>query len=122
LIKAEQIFLAHLSILKAYCCHGKNIGANQMYIPPLLDELKLEAQVSFFKVTMLANSAVAMKPPLDCNPCFRMWALLSANQIICSKLSEWLKLVELSMAMVLGSVEDDRCFSNLSFTKSKLRN
>jgi hypothetical protein len=28
-----------------------------MYIPPLLDELKLEAQASFFKVTMLANFA-----------------------------------------------------------------
>jgi hypothetical protein len=86
-LKVEQIFLAHLSILKAYCCHGKNIGANQMYIPPLLDELKLEAQVSFFKVTMLANSAIAMKPSLDCNPCSRMSALLSTDQIICSKLS-----------------------------------
>jgi hypothetical protein len=51
-----------------------------------------------------------------------MWALLSTNQIICSKLSEWLKLVELSMAMVLSNVEDDMCFSNLSFMKSKLKN
>jgi hypothetical protein len=38
------------------------------------------------------------------------------------KLSEWLKLVELSMAMVLGSVEDEQCFSTLSFTKNKLNN
>jgi hypothetical protein len=46
------------------------MGANRMYISPLLDELKLEAQAFFFKVTMLANSIVAMKPHLDCNPCF----------------------------------------------------
>jgi len=26
------------------------------------------------------------------------------------------------MVMVLGSVEDERCFSTLSFTKNKLRN
>jgi hypothetical protein len=26
------------------------------------------------------------------------------------------------MAMVLSNVEDDRCFSNLSFMKSKLKN
>jgi hypothetical protein len=26
------------------------------------------------------------------------------------------------MAMVLGSVEDERCFSTLSFVKSKLKN
>jgi hypothetical protein len=49
---------------------------------------------------MLANSSTAMKPPLDCNPGFRMWALSTANQIIYSKLLKWLKLVELSMAMV----------------------
>jgi hypothetical protein len=35
---------------------------------------------------------------------------------------EWLKLIELSMAMVLGSVKDERCFSNLRFMKSKLKN
>jgi len=95
--------------------------ANQMHIPPLLDELKLEAQASFFNVTMLANFAATMKPPLDCNPCFRMWALLTSNQIICSKLLEWLKLVELSMVMVLSNMEDERCFSNFSFMESKLR-
>jgi hypothetical protein len=70
---------------------------------------------------MLANYAATMKPPLDCNPCFRMWALLITNQTICSKLLEWLKLVELSMVMVLSNMEDERCFSNLSFMKSKLR-
>jgi hypothetical protein len=90
--------------------------------PSLVDALKLEAQSSFFKVTMLANFVAKMKPPLDCNPCSRMWALLNINQIICSKLSKWLKLVELSMAMVLGSMENDKCFSNLSFMKRKLRN
>ncbi len=68
-----------------------------MHIPPLLDELKLEAQASFFKVTILANFVVVMKPPLDCNPCSRMWALLTINQITCFNLLEWLKLVELSM-------------------------
>jgi hypothetical protein len=71
---------------------------------------------------MLANSAVVMKPPLDCNPCSRMWALLTINPIICYKLLEWLKLVELSMVMVLSSVEDERNFSNLFFMKSKLKN
>jgi hypothetical protein len=35
---------------------------------------------------------------------------------------KWLKLMELSMAMVLGNVRDERCFSNLRFMKSKLKN
>jgi len=52
-------------------------------------------------MTMLANYVATMKPPLNCNPCFRMWALL----------------VELSMAMVFGNMENERCFM-----KSKLKN
>jgi hypothetical protein len=35
--KLEHIFLAQLNILKPHYCHGKNIEANQMYIPPLFD-------------------------------------------------------------------------------------
>jgi hypothetical protein len=71
---------------------------------------------------MLANYAATMKPPLNCNQCFRMWALLTTNQIICSKLLEWLKLVELFMAMVLSNVENERCFPNLFFMKNELKN
>jgi hypothetical protein len=37
-------------------------------------------------------------------------------------LIEWQKLIELSKAMVLGSVKDERCFFNLGFMKSKLKN
>jgi len=51
-----------------------------------------------------------------------MWALLTTNQIICSKLSEWLKLVELSMVVNLGKMEDEKYFCNLSFMESKLKN
>ncbi len=68
---------------------------------------------------MLANFATVMKLPLDCNLCSRMWALLTTNQIICSKLSKWLKLVELSMVVVV--VEGENYFFNLSFMKSKLK-
>jgi hypothetical protein len=39
-----------------------------------------------------------------------MWCMLSNNQFIEHWLFEWFKLIELLMAMVLGSVEDERCF------------
>ncbi len=51
-----------------------------------------------------------------------MWALLASNQIISHKLAEWLKFIEIFMVMVLENVEDERYFSTLSFTKSKLKN
>jgi hypothetical protein len=77
--KLNIYFLAQVGILKTHYCHGKNIGANQIYISPLFNELKLKAQASFFKVMMLANSTTTRKLPLDCNPCFKMWALLTIN-------------------------------------------
>jgi hypothetical protein len=47
-----------------------------------------------------------------------MWALFANNQIVSHKLFEWLKFIELSMCMVLGGVEGERCFFTLSFTKA----
>jgi hypothetical protein len=76
--KVKHNFLAQLGILKTHYCHGKNIRANQMYISPLFNELKLEAQASFFKVMMMAIFATR-KLLLDCNACFKMWALLTIN-------------------------------------------
>jgi len=36
------------------------------------------------------------------------------------KLNEYNKLVDIAMVQVLGFVEDERTFNNLSFMKSKL--
>jgi len=33
----------------------------------------------------------------------------------------WLKLIELSMAMILGTIKDEKCFSNLGFMKNNLK-
>jgi len=40
---------------------------------------------------------------------------LASNVIVADKLLEYLKLVELAIIMVLGSVEDERTFSNELF-------
>jgi hypothetical protein len=37
-------------------------------------------------------------------------------------LSEYIKVAELAVVMVLGSVQDERTFSTLTFMKNKLRN
>ncbi len=53
---------------------------------------------------------IAMKPPMDCNPCIRIWTTLSNDQFLSHQLSEWQKLIELYMTMVMGNIEDERCF------------
>ena len=52
----------------------------------------------------------------------RLWTKLSGSEILRQRMSEYFKLVDLCQTMILGSVEDERMFSALSFLKSKLRN
>ncbi len=51
-----------------------------------------------------------MKPPMDYNPFMKIRATFSNNQLLSHRQFEWLKLIELSMAMVLGNVEDENVF------------
>ena len=51
-----------------------------------------------------------------------LWNTLSASQYLQENISEYFKLADLCQTMILGSVEDERMFSALSFFKSKLRN
>jgi hypothetical protein len=59
---------------------------------------------------------------LDCNPCIKMWTNLANNQLFSHQLFEWLKFIELSMAMIMDIVEAKRCLFNMGFIKNTLRN
>ena len=63
-----------------------------------------------------------MQGDLPVNPLTRLWRRIKANGLLRHKLSDYFKVVELAVVTVLGSVEDERTFSTLSFMKNKLRN
>jgi hypothetical protein len=44
------------------------------------------------------------------------------NKHLKERISEFFKVAELAIVSVIGSVEDERTFLNLTFIKSKLRN
>jgi hypothetical protein len=71
---------------------------------------------------MLSNSMVMLEPPFDVNPLTRLWRMLDANIALATQFSKYIKLAQLAMVHVLGSVEDERCFSSLTFLKDRLRN
>ncbi len=56
------------------------------------------------------------------NPIIHMWLKIQSSTLLVQKLSESMKVVEIAMVMVLGSMEDERTFSNLAFMKNKLCN
>jgi hypothetical protein len=49
------------------------------------------------------------------------WKDLASKAAITSMFPEYMKLVEIAMVMVGGSVQDERLFSTLTFVKNKLR-
>jgi hypothetical protein len=71
---------------------------------------------------MKSNAKSVMEGPHDQNPLTRMWQRIGQNVLMLNRLSEFIKLCEIALTVVLGSVEDKRTFSTLGFMKSKLRN
>jgi hypothetical protein len=51
-----------------------------------------------------------------------MWKRFVSSVIVKDMIFEYFKLVELTIVVVLGSVEDECFFSIITFTKSKLGN
>lgn len=91
-------------------------------VPALIDSQLLDVQSSFFKMSMKSNCMWAMENFGDLNPVSMIsWQKLSMNALLASKLPEFHKLAEMVVVQIMGSVEDERVFSTLSFMKTKLR-
>lgn len=62
-----------------------------------------------------------MQPPFECNPTNHMWIRIAISQVFRNRLFKYLKLVEIVIFGVMGSVEHECTFSTLNFKKSKSR-
>jgi hypothetical protein len=72
---------------------------------------------------MESNSKKIMEGDIKTtNPLTKFWRVVDTSSMLRHGLSEYLKLAEIATVLVLGSVEDERTFSILSFMKDKLRN
>lgn len=54
-----------------------------------------------------------MEEPCTLNQLTRLWQHSGSNSYLVSRLSEYMKLVEVAIVIVIGSVEDERTFSYL---------
>jgi hypothetical protein len=124
-VGAEVSFQKHLNVLKAYYGESKWImegDENKQLVPAVLDCFQLEVQQPLFKLAILSNAQAAMESLDTLNPLTRLWQMLDANTALAKSFSEYVKLAQIAMIHVLGSVDDERCFSSLNFLKDKLRN
>jgi hypothetical protein len=122
--QADKSFRKHLDIIKDHYCQPKWVGEEdkKRLVAPILDSFQLELQQPLFKLSMRSNSMAACEPPYLFNPLTKLWRMLDANSALAAQFPEYIKLAQIAMVHVLGSVEDERCFSSLTFLKDKLRN
>jgi hypothetical protein len=91
-------------------------------VPEMLLASTLDNQQGLFKLTMKVNCDSACALPFNVNPLIKLWHILSQSRHLCKLISEYFKLAKIGCCLVLGSMEDERCFSNLKFLKSCQRN
>jgi hypothetical protein len=124
----DDMFSLHMKTLRSYFGVVRHINRgtkeelDMVQVEPLLDARTLGFQTSLFKLTMKSNSKGAMEEPRDRNPLTKLWQKVSQNTLMVHGLFEFIKIVEIAVTAILGSVEDKCTFSTLGFMKSKLRN
>ena len=98
--------------------------------PPILDKYRLESEQPLFKMAMVANSPWAMEPPMIgsdaskplVNPVTKLWLCLDANSVLSTSFLKYIKLVQIALIHLLGSVEDEHALSLVTFLKNKVQN
>jgi len=72
-----------------------------------------------FVYNMTNNVKLAMHKPFDVNPITKFYRIFISFQILKNKIPKYIKLVELVIVQVIGSVENKHCFSMLTFMTTK---
>jgi hypothetical protein len=119
----DALFPLHLKTLKAHFYELRSVisgsekdGVSTQVSEPL-DAQTLDLQTSLFKLMMKSNAKSAIEEPHDMNPVTKLWMKLGSNALLLSCLSEYMKVANIAMTAVLGSVDNERTFSTLKFMK-----
>jgi hypothetical protein len=59
---------------------------------------------------------------MDLNTLSMLWKKLFSSAFSCACLNEFMKVAKLTMVQIMGSMEDERTFSTLTFMKTRLHN
>ncbi len=115
-------YFSHLSTLKTTFCNPRKIGGLDQDVLPLLLTHMLDLHSSHFKMTMLHNYKVTLCEKNQLNPLMRLWCKISTFVVLNLNLSKYIKLIEITVVQVIGSIEDEQTFNTIAFIKNKLHN
>lgn len=112
--KGLKNFSAHLEIIKRHFGTAKDVGEkdNREVLSGLLSKFDLDSEQSLFKLCMQSNSEECMVPNesgnFDVNPLTNLWRILAANDVLCGRFTQYMKLAKMAVVMVMGSVDNER--------------
>ncbi len=86
----------HLDKIKVALCVGHKIKGGVVVVG-LLDSQQLDVQTSYFRLTMGHNVEVVMQEPSNVNLVIQMWLMIQSSPFLVLKLSEYIKVVEITM-------------------------
>jgi hypothetical protein len=113
----DLFFSLHMAVIKKHYCETNKVKPSLLHVAEPLD-----LQMFIFKFTMKTQVPKAMAEPFDTNPVTKLWVTINNNALLTQQLSEYLKLAEIMIVLVLESIEDKRTFSTFAFMKDKLHN
>ena len=105
-------FWWHLVILKGFYCEVKSmkVGDGMKHFMPLLDHWELDSQQGRFKILWRL-----IRRHQCCHPLTRLWIIMNVSCLMTHFIAKYVKLANIAVVHVLGSVEDERCFPWLIF-------
>jgi hypothetical protein len=119
----DESFNTHLNVLKVFfCTPPKKRVAEHVVLEVLCAYSTLDVQKSMFKIIMKSNAKVALGPPNTINPLTKMCRIIFHFIVLSRNISKYVKLTQITMIQVLGSMEDEQVFNNLNFIKTKICN
>ncbi len=119
---ADFSFSLHMVLIKKHYCEATKVKPSLLQVAKPFDANLLDLQMCIFKYTMKMQVPKVMAKPFDTNPMTKLWVTISNNALLTQWLNKYLKLLEITVVLVLESIEDEQTFSTLTFMKNKLRN
>jgi hypothetical protein len=111
-----------LDVIKVAFCSPKKLADSDVWVLEVLSTSSFDVKESMVKLTMISNARATMAKLIDMNILMRLWRIFSASKLLVCFFPKYFKLAKIAMVQVLGNMEDEQCFSSLTFCKYKLHN
>jgi hypothetical protein len=93
-------------------------------VPALLDANSLDLELEYFfgKMRSQSKDAIQNAKSMGVNATTLLWQNLTSSPSIVAHMPEFIKLAEITLVLIGGSVEDERTFSIVKWVKNPQRN